>query len=240
MQIPHKTTKGHEKAQLAFVMKFRELLRLKNVLTVFSEYTDDDLNLAPQQFEDYKSKYLDLHDKAKKTGEGEKASILDDVDFELTLIHRDEINVAYILNLLLGLSKLNPEEAKKRQKEILDMIAGEAQLRSKRDLIKTFIDENIPKLKPNANVIKEFGKFWTEQQTKAFEQLCADEKIGPEELQKLLGTYTFANRMPRDQEIKESLSYKPKIGERKGILKRIAEKIRHFVDTFIEGMGGIV
>lgn len=229
-----------EKAQLAFIMKFRELLRLKNVLTVFSEYTDADLDLSPQQFEDYKSKYLDLHDKAKKTGEGEKASILDDVDFELALIHRDEINVAYILNLLLGLSKLKPEEAKKRQKEILDMIAGEAQLRSKRDLIKTFIDENLPKIKPEENVIAAFAKFWTEQQTAAFHKLCTDEKIGPEELQKLLGTYTFANRMPRDQEIKESLSYKPKIGERKGILKRIAEKIRNFIDTFIEGMGGVV
>jgi len=177
-----------EKAQLAFVIKFRELLRLKNVLTVFSEYKVDDLDLTSQQFEDYKSKYLDLHDKAKKTGDSDKVSILDDVDFELTLIHRDEINVAYILNLLLGLSKLKPEEAKKRQKEILDMIAGESQLRSKRELIKTFIDDNLPKLKPDENVITEFGKFWTEQQAKAFEQLCVDEKIGPEELQKLLGT----------------------------------------------------
>lgn len=58
-------------------------------------------------------------------------------------IHRDEINVAYILGLLLGLKNLKPEEAKKRQKEILDMVTTDVQLRSKRELIKTFIEERI-------------------------------------------------------------------------------------------------
>jgi len=37
--------------------------------------------------------------KTKKGGD-EKVSILEDVDFELELIHKDEINVAYILRLL--------------------------------------------------------------------------------------------------------------------------------------------
>ncbi|MER3625488.1 hypothetical protein J8803_29625, partial [Klebsiella pneumoniae] len=41
--------------------------------------------------------YLDIHDKVKKHSSKEKVSILDDVDFEVSLIHRDEINVGYIL-----------------------------------------------------------------------------------------------------------------------------------------------
>ena len=63
--------------------------------------------------------------------------------------------------------------------------------------------------------------------------------IDPEGLQKILGTYAFANRLPREQEIVGTLTYKPKILERKSILQRIAEKIRAFIDTFIEGMGGV-
>lgn len=122
-----------ENAELQFVIRFRELLRIKNILTTFADFDDADLTLEPQTFEDYKSKYLDLHDKTRKQNEGEKASILEDVDFELSLIHRDEINVAYILSLLMSLSKLTPEEARKRQKEIIDLIAGEVQLRSKRN-----------------------------------------------------------------------------------------------------------
>ncbi|MEI8362128.1 MAG: type I restriction endonuclease subunit R [Betaproteobacteria bacterium] len=226
-----------EHAKLNFVMKFRALLRLKNILTTFADFNEKDLNLPEQDFEDYKSKYLDIHDEKP---DGEKASVLNDIDFELSLLHRDEINVAYILNLLMTLSKLNPEEAKKRQKEIIDMVAGEVQLRSKRLLIEAFIEENLPKLKPNDHVISEFEGYWTKHKQNAFTQLCADENIQPEQLDQLLQTYHFANRMPHEREIVTALSFKPKILERKTILARVSHKIQDFINTYIEGMGGSV
>ncbi len=34
-----------------------------------------------------------------------------------------------------------------------------------------------------------------------------------------------------------ALSFKPKILQRKSIIERVAEKIKTFIDTFIEGMG---
>jgi type I restriction enzyme R subunit len=229
-----------EEAQLAFAIKFRELLRIKNKLTTFADFKDADLNIEAQTFEDYKSKYLDLHDKVKKDHDAEKTSILDDVDFELSLIHRDQINVAYILNLLITLHKLDPAEAKKRQKEIIDLVAGEIQLRSKRQLIEQFIEENLPKLQPNDNVIGEFESYWARNKQVALTKLCQEENIQPQALEKLINNYTFANRLPRDQEIIESLAFKPKALERKPILIRVAEKIQSFIDTFVEGMGGSV
>lgn len=227
-----------ENAELEFVIKFRELLRIKNILTTFADFKDEDLNLPAQAFEDYKSKYLDVHDKVNKRTDPDKVSVLDDIDFELSLIHRDEINVSYILNLLVTLSKLNPEEAKKRQKEIIDLVAGEVQLRSKRELIERFIDSNLPKLNSTANVIAEFENYWSENKKKAFEQLCVDENITPAKLEKVLQTYAFANRLPRDQEIVDSFTFKPKILERKSILERVNMKIQDFITTFIDGMGG--
>lgn len=229
-----------ENAQLDFVVKFRELLRIKNILTTFADFKEADLSLPEQSFEDYKSKYLDVYDKVKKQTGGDDVSVLDDIDFELSLIHRDEINVAYILQLLASLSKLNPEEAKKRQKEIIDLVAGEVQLRSKRELIEKFIEENLPKLQANDSVVNAFEGYWSERKQTAFEQLCADEQIKPEQLQKLLQNYEFASRLPRQQEIKDALSYQPRVLERKSILGRVAEKIQDFISTFIEGMGGSV
>jgi type I restriction enzyme R subunit len=166
--------------------------------------------------------------------------VLEDIDFELSLIHRDEINVAYILNLLVSLRKLEPEEAKKRQKEIIDLVAGEVQLRSKRELIEQFIDDNLAQLKPTDNVITAFEGYWSKHRKTAFEQLCADEKIAPEQLSKLIHDYEYYNRLPRPHEIKDALSYQPRVLERKTILGRVAEKIQDFIDTFIEGMGGSV
>ena len=229
-----------ENAELEFVIKFRELLRIKNILTTFADFKDDDLSLPAQAFEDYKSKYLDVYDKVKEHTEGEKASILDDIDFELSLIHRDEINVAYILNLLVTLSKLNPEEAKKRQKEIIDLVAGEVQLRSKRELIEQFIENNLPRLNPSENVISEFENYWSKHKLEAYEKLCAEENLDSAKFAKVLEVYQFANRLPRYQEIAESLAFKPKILERKSTLERVGAKILDFITTFIDGMGGSV
>ena len=229
-----------EKEQLAFVIRFRELLRVKNILTTFADFAEDDLSLPAQTFEDYKSKYLDVHDKVERGQGKEKTSILEDVDFELSLIHRDEINVAYILNLLMTLSKMAPEDRARRQKEIVDIVAGEMQLRSKKLLIQTFIDENLPNIKPTDNVIAAFESFWTDNKQKAFSALCEEEQIVPEQLEKLLNDYTFANRLPREQEIVSALSFKPKILQRKSIIERVGDKIKAFIDTFIEGMGGSV
>ena len=70
---------------------------------ILSEFEDEDLSLSAQGFADYISAYLDLYDKVKTDNAKDKASILDDVDFELELIHRDVINVQYILTLLAKL-----------------------------------------------------------------------------------------------------------------------------------------
>ena len=43
---------------------------------------------------------------------------LEDVDFELELIHRDEINVAYIIRLLIKLKANQKKDAEQIEKEI--------------------------------------------------------------------------------------------------------------------------
>lgn len=235
-----------EDAQLAFVKKFRELLRLKNDLTTFAEFTEDDLHLEAQAFEDYKSKYLDIYDRTKGgggSGGGGTVSILNDVDFELTLMHRDEINVAYILNLLREIAKTNGEttEAKaQRRKAVIDLVAGSVQLRSKRELIEAFIDENLLTLKPTDDLDTAFAAYWDTRKQQAFDALCAEEQVSPAALEQILKTYVFANRLPREEEVVKALAFKPKILERKNLITRVKDKIAAFIETFVEGMGGSV
>ncbi|MCU0459650.1 MAG: type I restriction endonuclease subunit R, partial [Bacteroidales bacterium] len=107
-----------EDDELKFIIAFRDLMRIKNVLASFSDFKWSDLSMTEQQFEDYKSKYLDLHDKVKSEHAKEKVSILEDVDFELELIHRDEINVAYIIRLLIKLKANQKKDAEQIEKEI--------------------------------------------------------------------------------------------------------------------------
>ena len=131
-----------EDEELKFVQAFRKLMRFLNVLSSFSEFTWTDLYMTEQAFKDYKSKYLDLYDKARTANEEERVSIINDVDFELDLIQRDEINVAYILRLLAALHKAQQSDDEEERKmaashrdSILDLLGSEPQLRSKRELI---------------------------------------------------------------------------------------------------------
>ena len=52
----------------------------------------------------------------------EKVSILDDVDFEVELIHRDEINVRYILELLRIYFGKGDAEQQRIRKQISDLL----------------------------------------------------------------------------------------------------------------------
>ncbi|MEO1341604.1 MAG: type I restriction endonuclease subunit R, partial [Cyanobacteria bacterium J06635_13] len=95
-----------EDDQVEFVKAFRNLIRLLNVSKSFTEFDFSALNIDEQSFEDYKSKYLDIYDKTRaKDDDEEPESAIDEVDFELELIQRDDINVAYILKLLADLQR---------------------------------------------------------------------------------------------------------------------------------------
>jgi len=224
-----------EDEELIFIKYFRDLMRLKNVLSSFSDFKFDDLAIDEQSFEDYKSKYLDLHDKVKNNHEKEKVSILDDVDFELELIHRDDINVSYILRLLTRLKDVPEAEREKQKKAITDLLSGEVTLRSKKVLIEKFITENAL----NADDIEEkFTEFWDKEQKQGFDTLCADENLNSDKLQDIISQYIYTERTPLRDDIVATLNEKPKILERKKIITRVTDKIKDFVETFVNGMVG--
>ena len=228
-----------EEDELAFVTAYRELVRIKNVLTTFSDFKWEDLSMDEQKFEDYKSKYLDLYDKVKSDHQAEKVSILEDVDFELELIHRDEINVAYIIKLLMKLKSKSKTDTTETEKEIFNLLNTEARLRSKRELIEKFIKENLPEIDESEEVPQEFEKFWNAEQQKAFEQLVKDENLSAERTQALIEQFLYSEREPIRDEILELLQgEQPKVLERKKMGDRILKKILNFVETFINGIAG--
>jgi len=228
-----------EADELEFIKAFRELMRIKNILTAFSDFKWNDLAMQEQQFEDYKSKYLDLYDKVKSDHQKEKVSILEDVDFELELIHRDEINVYYILQLLIKLKSKVRAEVSAAEKEIFNLLNTEAHLRSKRELIEKFIQENLPALDDSDDLIASFEKFWSEEQQTAFSQLVKEENLSAEKTQSLIEEYLYAEREPLRDEILDLLEGEtPSVLERKKIGDRILSKILSFVDKFINGMVG--
>lgn len=228
-----------EEDELEFVQAFRDLMRLKNILNSFSDFSWDDIGIDEQQFEDYKSKYLDLHDKVKREHEVEKVSILEDVDFELELIHRDEINVTYIIQLLIKLKSKVDQDGKgdDTEREISNIINTHTQLRSKRELIEKFISQNIPEIEDTDSIPQEFDKFWIEEQRTAFNELVKSENLSVERTERLIENYLFAEREPLRDEVLDLIEGdKPTLLQRKKVGDGILNKIMDFVETFINGM----
>lgn len=228
-----------EEQELEFVTAFRELMRLKNKLATFTEFSFDNLQMEEQTFEDYKSKYLDLYDKTKSENAKELVSILDDIDFELELIHRDEVNVSYIMKLLAQLKEETSElEHEKQKQRIIDIIAGETQLRSKRELIERFINNHLPQIEDTDLIEEKFDEFLVGERKVAIENLSSEENLNQMALEKVIGNYLFTNKTPLRDEIIATMQQRPSLKERASTTERITNKIINFVETFISGFAG--
>ncbi len=227
-----------EEEQFAFVQAFRKLLRAKNVLESYVDFDWETLGIDEQTFANYQSEYWDLHDKVKRENQPEKASILDDIDFELELIHRDQINVVYILQLLAKLKTQDKSEAAKQKKAIIELLGGDAKLRSKRELIEKFIEENLPHIIDADSITDEFEKYWQEQKVKALSKICEEENLDQQQFNALIQSYTYNGQEPIRQDIFKCLDNRPSILKAREIGDRILLKMKKYVDIFITGMTG--
>jgi len=225
-----------EEEEMAFVQAFRALMRIRNVLTSFSDFSWEDMPMNEQSFEDYKSKYLDLFEKVKSDHQKEKDSILEDVDFELELIHRDEVNVAYILKLLAKLKQADEKEIQQRKKAIIDLLTGEVNLRSKRELIEKFIEENLPHIEDVDAIPDEFEKFWNHQKMLAIGKICEEERLDQKQFQALIDAYIYSEQEPIRDEVFKCLDNRPSVLKAREIGERIITKMKEFVDLFIKGV----
>ncbi|MEQ8426326.1 MAG: type I restriction endonuclease subunit R [Gammaproteobacteria bacterium] len=226
-----------EEQELAFAKAFRELIRLKNILSTFADFTFDDLKMDEQGFEDYKSKYLDLYDKVKTNRAAEKASILEDVDFELELIQRDEINVKYILQLIAKLKGADDDKEYEYQyNALMDLLGGTPELRSKKELIEKFIRSNLDNVQSPEQVPEEFENFWEVEKQKAIDGMCKEENLDKYKLQSLIDTSLYTNREPLRQDVIETMIDKPKLLERENAFMRVNNAVSAFVDTFFGGI----
>jgi type I restriction enzyme, R subunit len=231
-----------EDAQLKFVKAFRNLIRLLNVLSSFTEFNFSDLNMDEKTFEEYKSKYLDIYDKTHAGKDEGGESIVEEVDFELELIQRDEINVAYILKLISDLQrdfkdKVTEEEYQNKKASILELLGKEVQLRSKRDLIEKFIEERMHTIKQGEKIESAFKDFWNQERVEAVQRLCVDENLNEEAVNQIISTYKFSGKEPLREIVLGACNEKPKLLERKKIFERVTSQLLNIINKFDDDLG---
>jgi type I restriction enzyme R subunit len=161
---------------------------------------------------------------------------LDDVDFEVELIHRDQINVAYILKLLAKLKEAKSSEVQQQRKAIMELLGGDITLRSKRELIEQFIQENLPFINDTDAIPDEFEKYWHDQKVLALGKLCEDEHLDKEQFKALVDAYIFSGQDPLRDDVFKCLGDRPSILKAREIGERIIGKMKEYVEVFVTGM----
>lgn len=157
-----------------FVVLFGNILRLRNILAAFDRFAGNEI-LSVIDFQDYTGTYHDIYEDIKAKP-GDKASIIDDVVFEMELVKQVEVNIDYILMLV---AKYHEDNCK--DKEILvaidKAIKSSLQLRSKKELIENFINT----INTNTDINSDWQKFVKEQKKLDIQNLIGEEKLKPEE-----------------------------------------------------------
>jgi len=172
-----------EAAQKKFIELFGAILRLENILTSFDEFAEDAI-LGDREGQDYRSVYLDLWAEYRKSNEGDKEPINDDLVFEIELIKQVEINVDYILLLVekYRATRGDGDDTEVRV-EISRAVSASPSLRSKKDLIEEFVDC----LSPDGEVGREWTDFITARRNTELDAIIHAEGLRPEATREFVG-----------------------------------------------------
>ena len=90
----------------------------------------------------------------------------------------------------------------------MDTVAGDTQLRRKRELIEKFIHENLRHIEETDDIPDAFYAFWNKERQQAIEQMARKENLNPDKIQEIIGKYLFTEKKP------PRFWKKPKLGGR--------------------------
>lgn len=244
-----------EKDKKDFVLAFREIIRKHAEIQIYEDYSDeaDDLGMTEQQFNDYKSKYLDItvgfieppvtpSVVAEDPVPYGNSQGLEDIDFCLELLHSDIINVAYILELIANLDPYSNDYAERR-KNIIDTMIKDAEMRNKAKLIDGFIQKNVDEDKENfiaqrkkadgtSELEERLNQYISTEREKAVNSLAQDEGLATDVLDHYLKEYDYLQK-EQPEIIQKALKEKHLglIKTRKA-LTRIMDKLHNIIRTF--------
>lgn len=163
-----------------FVEIFGELLKAENILRNFDEFENFEKIISDRQMQDMKSVYVDIRESLPKPDDnGPKESQIDfsDVEFQIDLLKTDEINLDYILALILEKSKEH-ENIEELKAEVRRVIRSSLGTRAKEELIIKFINSTrLSDLKNTDAILESFYNFARKEKDEKIKSLVLEENL---------------------------------------------------------------
>lgn len=208
-----------------FLALFGELLKLRNILEIFDNFSDP-LNERDKQ--DYQSHYISTYEELRKDKD-DKESTLDEVEFEVELLAQVEVSIEYILELI---AKYHKDQATNYE-PILKLLDSSLSLRSKKELFLRFIDS----LHTQSNVEKDFSAYIKTHKNNALQDIINALNLDPKKTKEFMQD-SFERGELRDygRAFGEILPPSPLFGkgaeQTHKVRKKALEKLQAFFELF--------
>lgn len=223
-----------------FAELFGELLKTENILKNFDEFENFEKIISDRQMQDMKSVYVDICEEIRNAGKddqnnsNEQGIDFSDIEFQIDLLKTDEINLDYILELILEKTKEH-DNIETLKSEIRRIIRTSLGTRAKENLVINFINKtDLKKLKNNGEILDAFYKYAKEEKKEKIDELVKDENL-KEDSRRFIEK--SINKGFVDYAGSELDSILPPTSRRKGAREvkkqSVLEKIRKMVEIFI-------
>lgn len=211
-----------------FLALFGELLKLRNILEIFDNFSDP-LNERDKQ--DYQSHYISTYEELRKDKD-DKESNLDEVEFEVELLAQVEVSIEYILELI---AKYHKDQATNYE-PILKLLDSSLSLRSKKELFLRFIDS----LHTQSNVEKDFSTYIKTHKNNALQDIINALDLDPKKTKEFMQD-SFERGELRDygRAFDEILPHSPLFGKGAEQTHKIREKALEKLQAFFELFKGL-
>ena len=223
-----------------FAELFGELLKSENILRNFDEFENFEKIISDRQMQDMKSVYVDICEdirndrKNNENKNGEEEIDFSNVEFQIDLLKTDEINLDYILSLILKKSKEH-DDIETLKSEIRRIIRTSLGTRAKEDLVMNFINKtDLSELKNSSDILESFYKYANEEKKIKINELIENEGLKKDSERFIERSI---NKGFVDYAGAELDSILPPTSRRKGAREAkkqtVLQKIRNIVEIFI-------
>ena len=235
---PQEIETEHDKKE--FVKLFGEFLKLDNVLRNYDEFQEIDKPISEGYLQDLRSSYVEIRDEFLNLKSYERTKDLgvdlSDIEFEIELLKTDEINLDYILALIVEKSK-NSESKEAMKAEVSRVIRSSIDIRAKEELVIGFInDTDLASLKDHDEIINAFYAYGKERKAVAIRELAESENL-VKDYQLFIDRSIqrgYAENSGADLD-----SIIPPTSRRHGARERKKQEVLHQIQTLVEIYSGI-
>ena len=182
-KFPDPTEIKLEKDKKEFVKLFGEILKRENILRNYDEFSSFEKIISERLKQDMKSVYIWIKDESISL----KPPIIDpdkpiidftDVEFHIDLLKTEEVNLDYILALILEKAKEQGTNNETLKEEIRRLIRSSLGTRAKEELIIEFINRtDLTKFDKNEDILEAFYEYAKIEKEQKINELISEENL---------------------------------------------------------------